>query len=85
VISFTSAESPDVRLMKSREIHAALRYLCLGRFAATARGRKCCHAKKGEEMLLRAYPGSEMGFFGGGRGRGNKERYCCCNVAQAVP
>lgn len=52
--------------MKSREIHTALRYhdaawaglqpQCVGGSAAVP--------KKGEEMLLRAYPGSEVEFWG---------------------
>lgn len=62
--SVTTAESPKADEIKGNPHCSEVPQRCLGRSAATVRGRKCCCAKKGEEMLLRAYPGSEVEFWG---------------------
>lgn len=62
--SVTTTESPKADEIKGNPHCSEVPQHCLGRSAATVRGRKCCCAKKGEEMLLRAYPGSEVGVWG---------------------
>lgn len=62
--SVTTAESPKADEIKGNPHCSEVPQHCLGRSAAPGRGRKCCRAKKGEEMLLRAYPESEVGLWG---------------------
>lgn len=59
--SVTTAESPKADEIKGNPHCSEVPQRCLGRSAVTVRGRKCCSAKKGEEMFLRAYPGIEVG------------------------
>lgn len=62
--SVTTAESPKADEITGNPHCSEVPQHCLESSAATVRGRKCCCAKKGDEMLLRACPGSEVGVWG---------------------
>lgn len=62
--SGTTAESPEADEIKGNPQGSEVPQHCLGRPAVTVRGRKCCCAKKGEEISSEPTLGLKWGLGG---------------------